>query len=155
MALEDLQEDLRSNVAAAQKLLSGDPENPLIKHLVNSLWPFQEAVLEEMSEQAEALDELVDQTGDMIQAETAAVFAAVILVAQKLADELDRKLGPSELELRGLIVKARAAANEAAALLQDITIPSHPDDPDDDDDDGDDDDDDDDETETTDPKGGV
>ncbi len=129
MALEDLQQDLASNRAEAQRLLASDPENPLIKHLVNTLWPYQEAVIEEIAEQAEALDELQDQTGDMIQAETAGVFAAVILANQRLADELEKKLGPSEVELRGFIANSRAAARDASELLEEITIP-----PDDDDD---------------------
>lgn len=128
MALEDLQSDVKSNRDEAQRLLSNDPENPLLRHLVNTVWPFQEALLEEMSEQAEALDEVVDQTGDMIQADTAGVFAAVILANQRLCDELDKKLGPSEIELRGFLVKAREATREAAELLEEITIPPSVDD---------------------------
>ena len=148
MALEDLQSDLKSNRAEAQRLLASDPENPLIRHMVNTVWPFQEAVLEELGEQAEALDDAVDQAGDMLQADTAGVFAAVILANQRLCDELDRKLGPSEVELRGFIVAARHAAVEASELLEEITIPPHAEDDDIDDDstvdaDGDDDDDDD------------
>jgi hypothetical protein len=147
MALEDLQRDVASNRAEAQRLLAADPDNPLVRHLVNTVWPFQEAMIDELGEQAEALDDAVDQAGDMLQADTAGVFAAVILANQRLCDELDRKLGPSEVELRGFIVAARQAAVEASELLEDITIPPTEEDDTDStvDADGDDDDDDDDE----------
>lgn len=146
MALEDLQSDFKSNMEAARRLLAADPDSPVVKHLVQTLWPFQEAVLEEMAEQAEQLDDVIDQTGDMLQAETAAVFAALIVLSGKLAEELDKKLMPSETETRGMIVKLRELNAEASELLEEITVPPSVDDDVDDstlDADGDDDDDDD------------
>jgi hypothetical protein len=147
MSLEQLTEDLKSNTAEAQAILANDPGNPVLMHLVNTLWPFQEAMLAEMMEQANALDEVVDEAGDMIQAETAGILAAPILAAQKLCEELEKRLGPSELELRGFIAETRRSVQEAAELLEEITIPPGDEDEDGEDDEDEDDDEDDDEGE--------
>lgn len=145
MSLEDLHSDYQSNLASAKSLLAQDPDNPLLKHLVNSVWPFQEAMLEEIAEQAEELDKVVDEAGDMLQPETAAPIAALIVLSLKVADELDKRLMPSDLELRGVLVELRKQAAESSAILDEVTVP--PDSLDDDtvDAEGDDDDDDDDE----------
>lgn len=145
MSLEDLQNDYRSNLSAAQKLLQADPENPLLRHVVNNLWPFQEAMLEEIAEQAEELDKVVDEAGDMLQPETAAPFAALIVLATKVADELDKRLMPSETELRGVLVELRKQAVEASEILDEIVVPPDALDDETQDAEGDDDDDDDDE----------
>lgn len=144
MSLEDLQSDYLSNLEGAKRLLAGDPGNPVLQHLVNNLWPFQEAVLEEIAEQAEELDKVVDEAGDMLQPETAAPFAALIVLSARIADELDKRLMPSETELRGVLVELRKQAQEAAAILDEITVPPDALDAETQDDEGDDDDDDDD-----------
>lgn len=137
MALDDLQRDLKLNTEEAKSLLAQHQGDPLLGHIVNTLWPFQEAVLEELNEMADALDAAVQQSDDLLHGETAGVFAAVILGATRMADELDKRLLPSETEFRADLVKIRTLLTEASVILEEITVPDDEDDEEDDDDDDD------------------
>lgn len=88
MSLDELRKDLTANVAEASKLTSVEG---IRNHLVNTMWPFQEAVLNELEEIDDAVAEMVDQTEDYLQPETAAIFASLVESSVGLAQELRAK----------------------------------------------------------------
>lgn len=141
MALDDLKEDLVANQKDAATILARNPDNPIMKHITNTMWPWMEALLEEVGEQALALDEAIDERGDMLQHETAGEFAAVILACTWLCDELDKRLTPSEVDLRTKIATVRDTVASASVTLEEITLPPSVDDDEDDDEEPEDDDD--------------
>lgn len=89
MSLDELRDDLKRNAADAGKLTT---ISDIRDHLVNTLWPFHEAVLDVVEEMDDAVAELVDQTEDYLQAETAGVFAAVVQSSLFLSAELRKRV---------------------------------------------------------------
>lgn len=143
MSIEDLKADLESNMAACKALISPlTTPSELAAHLHNCLYPFISNVVNEIEEVDSAVETLFNESDDVLQPETAAVFAAVIAGGQVLVKELSGRLTPADDKLKQAIAEWLQLAAVAGSTLEDITLdPSDPD-PDDDDDDEDDDDDD-------------
>jgi hypothetical protein len=89
------------------------------------------------------VQEAIEQTEDLLHADTAAVFAGVIELGRRMAQHL---AGLENPEIQGLVVAFTRVAAQAEVTLAEITIPDQPDDgrPENDED-GDDEDEDDDE----------
>lgn len=89
MSLAELRADLARNVREAQ----GVAEPATRTHLEQTMWPFLEALIDQIEEIDDAVAELVDQQEDYLQPQTAAVFAAVVQAGLELAAELQARAG--------------------------------------------------------------
>ncbi len=136
MSLDELRADLKRNSAEAAKCRTFED---LRDHLVNTLWPFQEAVVDVTEEIDDATAELVDQTEDYLQAETAAVFAALVQSSLHLSAEL-RKHATGDEALTKRIDAHEQLCQQAMVTLGEITMipPDEKDEEGDEDDEGED-----------------
>lgn len=118
MSLDELRDDLRRNAAEARTLTTIEQ---VIGHLVNTLWPTIEAVLDVVDEQDGSIRELVDHEEDYLQPETGALFAAVVQSSLQLAAELRKRIGGDPL-LAKLIVNHEQICAEAIQVIGAITM---------------------------------
>lgn len=157
MSLEDLQTDLDDNIAAMAKLAQQGPLTTpadITAHLERTLWPFFKNVVAELSEMDSSIADLYQDAEDILQPETGAQLAAVLvtatgLITKQLVPRLDKDKDRAVLVA---IKQWLGLAKEAGDTIEQITIPEEaeaaegPDDEEDDEeDDGDEDEDDEDE----------
>lgn len=125
--MEELKSDLAANLAEAQRLIATGGSTGA--HLAQTLWPFLEALVENIEEIDDAVAELVGQQEDYLQPETAAVFAAVIQSSLDLAQEL-RARALEDATIAGKIAQHDALCEQAIAVLADVTLIPEDDGPD-------------------------
>lgn len=146
MSLSDLVKDCQRNGNATSIVEAGvDPATAT--YLADNVWPVIQSIAEEAAELEDDLAEAIEQTEDLLHAETAAYFAALIESGRKLVAKVQSNPDPEVQQLCGLFSNV---ASQCEAVLLEITIPDG--DPDDDDDQDDDDDDDDQEDDDDDAK---
>jgi hypothetical protein len=134
MSLDELRADLKRNMAEAAKLTTFAEVRD---HFVNTLWPYLEANLDVVEEMDDAVAELVDQTEDYLQAETAGVFAAVVQSSLLISAELRKRAAGDEL-LEKRIAAHEQLCQQALEMLGQITMIAPDDDGEDEDEDEDD-----------------
>ena len=135
MSVETLQEDYKANVASLKDLNAMSSVDDIINHLKNTLWPFQESVLEQLEDLDGCVEDLLNNAEDILQPETGAKFLAVATGGLMLVNELKRRLQPADdPKLSAAIAEFETNANEMVATLNDITIPVLDDDEEDDED---------------------
>jgi hypothetical protein len=143
MAIDELKAEFALNMTQCRELAK-DPEvtpRQIMAHLRDGLWPFIEAAVDEIEAQADIMDEIVEETGDILQPETAGVFAALIVSAQQWAIPLLKAIGKTNPDVADKLPAFETLCNEAADLLEQITVdPGDEDEDEDDDPDHDDDD---------------
>jgi hypothetical protein len=145
-----LKSDLGRNMKAlAAKIEGGRITGDVAGHLRDTLWPFLEAVVDEVvqlreehDEMGEAVDSLIEGGDDQLHEDTATKIltcvGAGIGIAEKFKERLDPN-NPDDAELLSNIAAYHMVAQEVAALVDDITIrDGDADDGDDDESDGDD-----------------
>lgn len=138
MSLSDLVKDCQRNGNVASIIEAGvDPATAT--YLADVVWPVVQAMAEETAELEEDLAEAIEQTEDLLHAETAAYFAALIEVSRRLVEKVKTNPDPEIQQLSGSIINITA---QCEAVLLEITVPDG--DAEDDDEDGDEEDDDDD-----------
>lgn len=122
MSLDELRDDLKRNMAEARGLTTVDQ---IRDHIVNTVWPFVEAVVEDVAEseaeQDDAIRELVDHEEDYLQPETAAIFAAVVQSSMQLAAELRKRAGGDAMVMQ-LITNHEQLCEQAVTVLGEITM---------------------------------
>lgn len=128
MSLDELRADMSRNAKEAAKLTT---VAEIRAHLINTLWPFQEALIDVVEEIDDAVAEMVDKTEDYLQAETAGVFAAIVQSSLQMSAELRKRSNGDELLVKRIDAHDQLCA-QAIELLGEITMI----DADDDDDDG-------------------
>jgi len=116
MSMEELKADLRRNLTDAAKL---EGFSAVGKHLVNTLWPFLEALVENVEEIDDAVAELVSQQEDYLQPETAGVILALVEVAGAMAGRL---AGAEDDETKQLLALHAHLSQEVTSLLEQITL---------------------------------
>jgi hypothetical protein len=134
MSLDELRADLKRNITEAMKLTTFAEVRD---HFVNTLWPYIEATLDVVEEMDDAVAELVDQTEDYLQAETAGVFAAVVQSSLLISAELRKRAAGDEL-LEKRIAAHEQLCQQALEMLGQITMIAPDDDGEDEDEDEDD-----------------
>lgn len=139
MSLEELVKDCKRNGNAASIIEAG-VDAPTATYLADVMWPVIQALAEEAVEIEEDLAESIEQTEDLLHAETAAYFAAHIEIGRQIAKKLE---GTADPDLQRLLISQANIASQCEAVLLEITIPDG-EDPDDDEDDDDEEEDDDD-----------
>jgi hypothetical protein len=136
---ESLAADISACLASAKSLSALSSMSDVVDHLKSTLWPMLEAIVNEHVELDAVVGDLYEHSEDILQMETAKVFAAVIASGLVLAEELRTRVG-NDKRLLAAIGEFKAKANEAREILEEITIPDDPeDDTEEDDEDGDDD----------------
>lgn len=144
MSIETLKEDLKLNLAEVAALDPAVDTPTLVAHLKNTLWPTLEAIVDELAEVDDCVADLVSGE-DILQEDTATVFAAVLAgaatVAAALKVRITREAEPQLYKVLTELEGNIAAANE---IMEDIVVGA---DADDEEDDGEEDDADDKETE--------
>lgn len=144
MSVETLREDLKSNIASLKDLTALSPLDDYAKHLKDTLWPFMESMLEQIEDLDGCVEDLLNHAEDILQPETGALFLTVVTGGLGLVGELKKRLGPGDdPKILAAIAEFEKNANEATAVLTEITIPVQDEDEDEDDEEGDEDDDDD------------
>lgn len=138
MPIDTLRDDLKANMMALKDLNALSSNEDIIKHLKNVLWPYMESMVDQIEDVDGCVEDLLNHAEDILQPETGALFLAVITGAVSLANELKARLTPADTKLAAAIAELEKNANEATAVLTEITIPVEDDEEDDEDEDGDD-----------------
>jgi predicted RecB family endonuclease len=94
VTVETLQEDLKANVASLKDLTALSSVDDIVNHLKNTLWPFQESVLEQLEDLDGCVEDLLNNAEDILQPETGAKFLAVASGGLTLVAELKKRLQP-------------------------------------------------------------
>lgn len=118
MSLDELRADLKRNIAEAGRLTT---VAELRDHLVNTLWPTIEAIVEVTEEIDDAVGEMVDQVEDYLQAPTAAIFAALVQSSVAISDELRQRAPGDELLCKRLDAHDQIC-QQAMVALGEITM---------------------------------
>jgi len=124
MSMDTLREDLAANlkvVAAMKPELTTSTE--LAKHLRQVFWPFVESLVEELGDVDNCVGDLLEGAEDILQPETGAVFAGIIVAGRALAGKL-RELVPAgtdatlDQSLEGYL----ALTEQGEAILSEIVV---------------------------------
>lgn len=153
MSLAEVRADIARNVAALSTV-GPDPAS-VVAYFKNTFWPWAEALVDELDVIDDAVDDLIEESDDILQPETASSLSIPLVLGTALAAELKKRvdLEPDSPAKAELLAKIRAFAKgfkEATEIIADITIARDFEDApeeggvDEDDDEGDDDDEDDD-----------
>jgi len=118
MSLDELRDDLKRNMAEASRLTT---VVEIRDHFVNTMWPFIEAVVDVVDEMDDALAEMVDQTEDYLQAETAGVFATLVQSSLHLSAELRKRAAGDDLLVKQIDAHDQLC-QQALATLGEITM---------------------------------
>lgn len=133
MSLEELEADLAANTAQVNALGALTTTTDLVGFIKNTLWPFQQNLVGELSAMDGAMQDIVDGHEDILQEETAGLFAAVIAGANGLIAILEKRLKlPEDTKLVKAIREWKKIAAEAGATIEEITVAAEPDDDEDD-----------------------
>jgi len=135
MSIESLKADLSANV---QTLIALQPETTtaadIVKHLKETLWPFLESVVDESAEIDDCVADLISGAEDILQPETAEVFAAVIAGAVAVSDALKKFITrEAEPQLYKVVEELEKNCKSAETIMAEIVIDTG----DDEDDEGD------------------
>lgn len=137
--IETIRADLAANTQAAKDLNALSTIDDIANHLKNTVWPFQECLVDQLEDLDGCIEELMNHEADILQPETGAQFLAVFTSGLLLVGELKKRLGPGDDKLRQAIGEFENNTAEATAILTDITIPEIDDEEDEDADEEDDD----------------
>lgn len=110
----------------------------LTKHLRETLWPTLEALAEinettanEIDELDGAVIELAEGDGEMLTAETAGVFATLLLNAKEITAELEKRLTANEGPMKAKVAAFYKLIEACEAQLDELTVVADDDDDDD------------------------
>lgn len=123
MSIEDLEGDLERNLSdfTSTTWLTADDAK---KYMADTLWPFLQNVVAEIRDQDNCIETLVNETDDILQADTAGIFAAVIVSAKMMMLELTKRLtkSPADVELLGKLKLIKPHLAKAEGTLEEITV---------------------------------
>lgn len=123
-------DEMRADITRlADKVAMKDMPVDVRAYLADNLWPFLEGVVDRLEEHDGLIDECIEQTEDVLHAETAQLIGKPIGVGMALCTELERRLGgtPVDMKVRAMVAEYRVSAKIALETLQDIAIPDDPD----------------------------
>ena len=157
MSIETLKDDLKANLSTLSLIATPPPgavatnadtllvAEQLVRHLKDTLWPFLESVVDEVAEIDECVADVISGAEDILQPETAEIFAAIIAGAVACAATLKSRIDPAaEPQIYKMIAELEKNCKTGESLMAEIVIDTGDDEAEEDDDDeGDDEDDDD------------
>lgn len=145
MTMEALQGDLKEIVAEAKKLSTTlTTSGELISFVKNNLVPFIESHVAETADIDECVADMVEHAEDILQPDTAKIFAGCIQGGLAMALKLEEVLAKdasgklADPVLAKLIADYRNLAQVGGQLLDEITMPDDEEDDEEEDDDEDD-----------------
>jgi hypothetical protein len=123
MSMEELEQDLERNIADLENTAFLSAED-VRKYLRETLWPFMTNLVAETTEIDDCVANMVEDSDDVLQRDTASLFAAVIVSCQKMMDELVKRLTktPEDQIVRNAIAQVRPICLQAAGKLEEITV---------------------------------
>ena len=122
-SIETLQSDLKTCVASLDALGPLASVQDVVAHLKMSVYPMIENVVTEVVEIDQITESLLNNAEDILQPETAQVFAGVLVGGAALCLELEKRLTlPADAKLLAGIKEWRALAQQAGAVLDEITV---------------------------------
>lgn len=128
MSLTELRADIARNQKAALALAaSGAVPQPLVDYVNGTIWPWQEALLDELDIIDTAVDDLIEDADDILQAETASQLSVPLVLGAELVAELRKRveLEPATPENQILRTKIATFAKSLAAatdIIAEITV---------------------------------
>ena len=128
MSIEQLRDDLKANLASVKTV---DPTNPIavMGHLKNTLWPFLESLVDELTEIDESVAELVDGVDEVLTFESGKVFAGIIAGGLVMTQMLEAQAA-ADPKIRAAINEWKSLAEQGGEILDEITLPEGYDDED-------------------------
>lgn len=130
MTMESLQGDLKEVQSGVKKLGTTPTSTDIGAFLRDMLVPFLENHVTESTEQESMLADILEQADEILHSESAELFGAVITGGLFIAEELKKRVG-GDIKLRKAIDEFEDNAKNAAAVLEEITIPDDEEDQDD------------------------
>lgn len=138
MSIEQLRKDMKESSEALTRLGAPGFPPPAIEDVVaflrHTMWPTIEAAVDEVAQIDECVEDLLNASEDILQPETARLFAALVVAGRAMATELTKRLGPGDAETKKLVSGFLELATSAEAAIVEITVPE---DDEEDEDDGD------------------
>lgn len=130
MSIETLRADLKANLESL-KTMALPTADALKSHLVNNLWPFIDAVVDEVDEIDESVEDMVAGT-EVIHTATGEIFTGLIVSGEVLVTELVQRAG-NDQRILALVREWRELAKQGKDILEEIVIPDPDPEPDDED----------------------
>jgi hypothetical protein len=120
MSIEQLQQDLKDLMGG---LLASPPDSTagLVLFLQDNLLPWLQTQAEELGEMDEAIEDIVHQSAPVLDAESGAVFAAIITSGMAIATELATRAGNDQRLLR-VIKEFKTLAAQGTQILEEIVL---------------------------------
>jgi hypothetical protein len=139
VSIEQLRKDMKESTAALAQLCSTPGKPPTVEGLAGfihlTMWPTLESVVDELGDVDGCVEDLLNASEDILQPETAQLFAALVVAGRGMAAELSKRLTAADAETRQLVAGFLELATAAEAAISEITVPEDDDDDDDDEDD--------------------
>lgn len=141
MSIEQLRKDMKESTEALARLATTPGVPPTAESLASfihlTMWPTMEAVVDELSDVDGCVEDLLNSSEDILQPETAELFAALVVSGRAVAAELSKRLtvSPADAETRKLVEGFLELSKAAEAAISEITVPEDEDDDEDDEDD--------------------
>jgi hypothetical protein len=134
MSIETLRDDLKGLKEATRAMPDLTTSGDIRKFMKSTLVPFVEALVDEVAEMDGVMADLIEGAEDILQPETAGVFADLIIGGRLLAAKL-RELSPTgaDPKLDVAIVAFLERSTLAEQLLEEIAVVSADDEEDDED----------------------
>lgn len=123
MTMPSLRKDMAESAVKLETLGAMSSLEEVVAFLKDTLWPTLEALSEETEQIDGCVEDLLNGSEDILQPETAQVFAAMVVSGRVIAGELRKRLRPEESALRSTLDEFERMATEATAALEEITIP--------------------------------
>lgn len=126
MSIEQLESDLKEVTARCPKgtLVTA---SDMAAFLRDELLPLLALHIQETNEIDENVEMLLQRAGDILHEESAGLFLALIASAKILGQELKTRAA-GDAKIQALVKEFEGLAEEAEALVHDITMPSEPED---------------------------
>lgn len=127
MSIETLKADAKAvgdQLDAMNSALTTAPE--LCDFLKNNLIPLQQSIVAEMAEMDDTVRDVYEGADDILQPETGELLAAVVVGAMGIITQLKAKLDKANIADRKALAAIKEweeIAKEAAATIEEITIP--------------------------------
>lgn len=135
-SIERLRKDMKESSEALTRLGAPGFPPPAIEDVVaflqHTMWPTIEAAVDEVAQIDECVEDLLNASEDILQPETAELFAALVVAGRAVATELTKRLGPGDAETRKLVSGFLDLATSAEAAIVEITVPEDEDEEDED-----------------------
>lgn len=141
MSIDQLRKDMKESAEALNQLAGGlgkPPPTPtaIVEFLRNTMWPTMEAAVDELGQLDECVEDIYNASEDILQPETAQLFAALVVAGRVMAAELAKRLTntAADAEAKAIVDGFLEMASAAERAIQEITVPETDDDEDDEDD---------------------